>query len=392
MPGLWWVIYACHLLPVLTSQPAALFKLCVSQTSCFGRRWISSSLSSFSAIRSRITASPMQPGPCWERRSDWLKHWVCIRREASRIGPSTRNRKLNYYGTPLRLQCVPSNPSRSMTVWQDSLLSLCYDRPPIVSNMRWTPEALSSPRLELSYVNLMHYFCWVGLEIMKMEETAEPQPNHNLTLLTNLDSVFNRAQAHLFARENCINLQQHLEHLALRMHMSFIASALCRPAIKRSPGLLNEDPRLVSLRSRARENLITASRAFLDFQALSVVPLRTWSMVHTVLSSTLLLCTWQETREDAECRDLQQRVIEVFSGAGSGMETGSEYSQWLSARHIRALITLRQTLRKRTRAQDKDTTQNEQMHAVGPGQQAGDENMMSTGLSYSELFPGLDYG
>ncbi|OJJ06738.1 hypothetical protein ASPVEDRAFT_140590 [Aspergillus versicolor CBS 583.65] len=280
----------------------------------------------------------------------------------------------------------------SMTVWQDSLLSLCYDRPPIVSNMRWTPEALSSPRLELSYVNLMHYFCWVGLEIMKMEETAEPQPNHNLTLLTNLDSVFNRAQTHLLARESCRNLQQHLEHLALRMHMSFIASALCRPAIKRSPGLLNEDPRLLSLRSRARQSLITASRAFLDFQALSVVPLRTWSMVHTVLSSTLLLCTWQETREDVVCRDLQQRVIEVFSGAGTGMETGSEYSQWLSARHIRALITLRQTLRKRTRTQDTEANQNEQLHAIGPNMQAGDGNMMSTELSYSELFPGLDYG
>lgn len=266
-----------------------------------------------------------------------------------------------------------SNSSRSMTVWQDSLLSLCYDRPPIVSNMRWTPEAISSPGLELSYVNLMHYFCWVGLEILKMEgETAEPQqPNHNLTLLTNLDSTCNRAQRHLLARENCRNLPQHLEHLALRMHVSYIASALCRPAIKRSPGLLSEeDPRLASLRSRARESLITASRAFLDFQALSVVPLRTWSMVHTVLSSTLLLCTWQETREDAECRDLQQRVIEVFgTGAGAssrldGLDTGSsEYSQWLSARHIRALITLRHTLRKRS-GQDANanTNPNEQMH------------------------------
>ena len=115
-------------------------------------------------------------------------------------------------------------------------------------------------------------------------------------------------------------------------------------------------------------------------------------MVHTVLSSTLLLCTWQETREDAECRDLQQRVIEVFSGAGSGVETGSEYSQWLSARHIRALITLRQTLRKRTRTQDTDATQNEQMHAIGPNLQAGNENMMSTEFSYNALFPGLDYG
>ncbi|TLD11680.1 hypothetical protein PspLS_11793 [Pyricularia sp. CBS 133598] len=36
-------------------------------------------------------------------------------------------------------------------------------------------------------------------------------------------------------------------------------------------------------------------------------------MVHTALSSVLLLCIWEETRVKPECRDLRDKVIEAFS-------------------------------------------------------------------------------
>lgn len=161
--------------------------------------------------------------------------------------------------------------------------------------------------------------------------------------ITNLGQ---RSQHHLRNRESCITFQQNLEHLALRMHTSFCVSVLCRPAMKQSqPQPL--DPQADILRTRAKAGLIDASTAFLDFQALSVVPLRSWSMVHTVLSSTLLLCIWEETRHDPECRSLQQRVIDVFSSSDSRTTEGTPSEsdgQWLSARHIRALVTLRSAL------------------------------------------------
>ncbi|KAL2832524.1 hypothetical protein BDW59DRAFT_157347 [Aspergillus cavernicola] len=285
----------------------------------------------------------------------------------------------------------------SMTVWQDSLLSLCYDRPPIVSTRGWTP--ISSLQPELSYTNLMHYLCWVALDIMKIDELAEPEPAHNLTLLAELDSTYNRAQPHLLRRESCRNLQQHLQHLALRMHISFCVSALCRPAIKSTPQVA-EDPRYNVLLTRAKESLIVASKTFLDFQALSVVPLRTWSMVHTVLSSTLLLCTWQATREDPECKVLQQRVTDVFSAANSsGNDTGSsDYGQWLSARHVRALITLRQTLKRgNIHVPDSQGLTQEQGSMATTTSQLADNGVpqdMSMGgfPSYNDFFTGIDYG
>ncbi|KAJ5768773.1 hypothetical protein N7520_003332 [Penicillium odoratum] len=230
----------------------------------------------------------------------------------------------------------------STIVWQDSLLCLCYDRPPIVSVVGWPLDQTMLERTDLTYPETMHFLCRLGLDMMR--PGGQTEVDRAIDSLQKLDSVGQRSQKYLRNRESCMTFQQNLEHLALRMHTNFCISVACRPAMKQQPQPLY--PQADFLRMRAKGGLIDASKAFLDFQALSVVPLRSWSMVHTVLSSTLLLCIWEETRNDPECRRLQQRVIDVFSSSNAKTAEGTpcDGDEWLSARHIRALVTLRSTL------------------------------------------------
>ncbi|OQD80076.1 hypothetical protein PENANT_c039G11444 [Penicillium antarcticum] len=219
---------------------------------------------------------------------------------------------------------------------------------------------------DLSYREVMHFLTRLGLDIMRPEFFGASEADRSFEALEQIDNLYQRGKSHLQVRENCVTFQEHLEHLALKMHSSFCLSVVCRPAMKQSqcqPLLMQTD----ILRARAKGSLIDASRAFLDFQALSVVPMRSWSMVHTVLSSTLLLCIWEETRNDPECRDLQQRVIDIFSSVDSQASeeggSGSENEgQWLSARHIRALVTLRGAL---DRQQDVSVPENEAWTGAG---------------------------
>ncbi|OJJ43645.1 hypothetical protein ASPZODRAFT_154480 [Penicilliopsis zonata CBS 506.65] len=234
-------------------------------------------------------------------------------------------------------------------IWQDSLLSLCYDRPPIASAKGWNLDQTFATCSDLSYVEIMRYNCFLGIEITSGEQQFQ-DASRALDALSKLDEVYSRAQAHLQDRGSCTTLHQNLEHLALKMHISSMISILCRPAIKSTAGAA-ADPE-ASLRTRAKQSLLDATKAFLDFQALSTVPLRTWSMVHTVLSSTLLLCIWDETRNEPLCLDTQQKVIEVFSGAESATNDDGrplqENSQWLSERHIKTLVTLRNAVQSST--------------------------------------------
>jgi hypothetical protein len=164
--------------------------------------------------------------------------------------------------------------------------------------------------------------------------------------LAMIDKTYQKAQPYLQSKEDCQNIQHHLERLALKLHISHLISFVCRPAVKNSELANNSSYQI--LRRRARESLIEATRTFLDFQVLSIVPMRNWSMIHTVIGSTLLLSIWEETHWDKECQDLQQRVIEVFSAVESkedGAASGSENSQWLSQRHIWALVSLRNSVK-----------------------------------------------
>ncbi|KAJ5597524.1 hypothetical protein N7537_007608 [Penicillium hordei] len=248
----------------------------------------------------------------------------------------------------------------STIVWQDSLLCLCYDRPPIVSVTGWSLASSFFERQDLSFAEVMHLLCRISLDIMRPETLSVAELDRALEGLQRLDDIHQCGLPYLRSRGNCTTLQQHLEYLALKMHTSFCVSVFCRPAMKQStqqPFL----PHAGILRARAKGSLIDASKAFLDFQALSIVPLRSWSMVHTVLSSTLLLCIWEETRHDPECRNLQQKVIDVFSSSNSrtnddGLSFSESDNQWLSDRHIRALVTLRSALE---REQETGTTETE---------------------------------
>ncbi|OOF92882.1 hypothetical protein ASPCADRAFT_152582 [Aspergillus carbonarius ITEM 5010] len=230
-------------------------------------------------------------------------------------------------------------------VWQDCLLCLCYDRPRVVSITGWAPDYSIFSRSDLSYTEAMYFLCRIALGMITTDGPEIQQSAQQLDILATIDSLYQHTQPHLRDRQECKTLHHNLEHMALKMHVSLAISVLTRPALKRTAV---RDSSYEILRTRAKLSLVDASRAFLDFQALSVVPLRSWSMVHTVLSSTLLLCIWEETRNDPECRDLQQKVIEVFSAAGSVgtvENSTSENRQWLSERHIRALITLRNAVR-----------------------------------------------
>jgi hypothetical protein len=235
---------------------------------------------------------------------------------------------------------------RLLIVWQDVLLSMCHDRLPAVPIHSWNMNEELPIDNRLSYVGAMTHITRIGLKFMNAKAGGNLALGDLIDTLAMIDKTYQKAQPYLQSKEDCQNIQHHLERLALKLHISHLISFVCRPAVKNSELANNSSYQI--LRRRARESLIEATRTFLDFQVLSIVPMRNWSMIHTVIGSTLLLSIWEETHWDKECQDLQQRVIEVFSAVESkedGAASGSENSQWLSQRHIWALVSLRNSVK-----------------------------------------------
>ncbi|KAL6892000.1 hypothetical protein GGI43DRAFT_425003 [Trichoderma evansii] len=228
------------------------------------------------------------------------------------------------------------------TVWQDSLLSLCQGRPTIIRSHWMSPITQSADLLT------------IAVDVMGKE--AMPEIAVATHLIQDISDCYRRGEPHLLSRDMCRNLHQHLEHLICKIHVSFNISVICRPAVRPSIAQ-RDDPLLQTLRSRIKESLMDTLKVFLDLTALSIMSLRIWTTVHNVLSCSLLLSMWDETRDDSGCQDLQRRVIEVFLSAGRSSKTTAtnptlqDSVKWLSERHARAFVAVQNALRRSSQLQ-----------------------------------------
>jgi hypothetical protein len=213
----------------------------------------------------------------------------------------------------------------------------------------------------------MHNLQSIVVEVMDREN--EPDISSITHLIRDIDECYRRGEPHLLSRDICRNLHQHLEHLICKIHVSFIISFICRPVTRRSIAQRDNVP-IQTLRSRIKESLMDTLKAFLGLAALSVVSLRIWATVHNVLSCSLLLSTWDETRDDSECQDLQQRVIEAFLSAGQSSKIATtdpspqDNVQWLSERHARAFAAVQNALRRSSQLQRGEALAEVELSAI----------------------------
>lgn len=233
---------------------------------------------------------------------------------------------------------------------QDCLLSLCHGRPNITSKQSFATEnILENPNQPLDFSAMM---CSIVAVTSSLLELNQPSCEASMKLLAELDGYRSRAAPYLQCREKCTNIQQRYESLTIEIQLFFVVSVLCRPALTKSALTDNEPDVVRALRAQAKESLMSTAKAFIDFQAVSIIPIRTWSLIHSVLGATILLCLWEETRHDQESRDVLQRVMEIFSRAAQADdETGmmvdaSGNNNWLSMNHTRALVALQNAIQK----------------------------------------------
>ncbi|KAF5608136.1 hypothetical protein FPANT_586 [Fusarium pseudoanthophilum] len=201
---------------------------------------------------------------------------------------------------------------------------------------------VGSQDLELTYHGFMRAICPISTTVLNNDSCYVASAT--IDMLEQLDSLHRKTKPYLQDPDRCKSSLEHLQHLALKMHKCFMVTFLCRPEIRnanRSSAIALSEQQL-RIRRRAEDNLVEATKTFLEFRAVSAVPLRSWSMVHTALSSVLLLCIWEETRVKPECRYLRENVIEAFSSPEFNDPASADgNTQWLSPRHIHALVTLK---------------------------------------------------
>lgn len=284
--------------------------------------------------------------------------------------------------TPLPVKIQRSKVWWSV-VWQDSLLSVTYDRASGATapeRPTYFPPNMSSGPGNRSYQECMYRLCRLTLAVVR--ERSAPQPTHeSLSQITEhrheIQRIMQEAADYLKDSRRCRSIRDQLEHWALYLHISYITSELCRPAI--SPTTAEYDLTR-TLRKVCIDSLANTVEAFLGLQNVTPFANRSWAAMHRSLSSAILLGILGEPSRNERARTLINKLISLMTEVTSTLNP-----EELSMPIKRSVAALRKLVQ--AGAPDSNATQEDSSDQIaGPAadQIFSGEGLNGTGFSFDD--------
>lgn len=223
-----------------------------------------------------------------------------------------------------------------VVLWQDSILSVPYDRGAGAYVDAPFPPDEPSDRGGKSYRECMYRVCKVGLATVRnrmFPQSIESRLSRCKDLREEIKQAQGEAADHLRDYRNCRSINDQIEYWALALHASYMQSELCRPAI--SPTTARFEPGN-DIRRLCLENLMDTVEAYLGLANVSPIYARPWAVMHRALSAGLLLGILGEPTRNAKAQMLMGKLIVVLREMASitdASEHLSAISRSMSALH-----------------------------------------------------------
>ena len=223
-------------------------------------------------------------------------------------------------------------------VWQDSLLSITYDRASATGML----EVSSMPPPQdigptSAYHAVMYQLSKVGLDIVRDRAVPMSSGEQIARITKHRDELANMlrdAAEYLRDSRKCNSSRETIEHWGLYLHSSYHMSELCRPAI--SP---HADPELANaFKQTCIDNLVNTVEAFLGLNNIVSRVLQevagvytdsgdkttfarsSWAAVHRALGSAVMLGIIGEHTRSERAGRLLSRFINVMADITNNLD------------------------------------------------------------------------
>ena len=283
----------------------------------------------------RILQNDFQPEAAWSIIG-------MVTRMAESIGLQTPNYSVN---VDLRTREADTSRRRKLwwaVLWQESQLTMCFGRPASL-DAKDPPAPNTSPgSSNLTYIDCMYSLCQYAVSAQHEHACCSSPPDRS-TFSRSIDAIaavrviHEQALPRLSDKQKCRSIQERIEYFAFRIHQGFVVSFLSRLLMK--SGLRLDQHQWDSLLHICRSSAVDCLQAYLDMQSFSVVPMRSWTLTFTALSSALLLGSLgnpsstsspsSSSDDETNVRHLQHKLLNLLRAPGED-EDPSDSTKMLS--------------------------------------------------------------
>ncbi|KAL4934227.1 Zn(II)2Cys6 transcription factor [Aspergillus undulatus] len=201
-------------------------------------------------------------------------------------------------------------------VWQDTFLSFTYDRPPSCFTTKNCPIPLATVS-GLSFQECIFRICQIIIEQGQLEDSGSSTASKSKA---SLEGLWEAAAPFLTTKAHCRSLQDHLERLALGIHLNY---AICR--VGQLPHSATSGPSNAVI-ADCRRRAMQVVEHFLELHRFSKTVCRSWAFVHNAVSCAITMHSLSHVPLNTltDPNALAQRLLTV-------LESEARESEWYDA-------------------------------------------------------------
>jgi len=172
----------------------------------------------------------------------------------------------------------------------------------------------------------MYLLSTTTVDFIEKETTSPgqtPSPAQLSSQASRVQHIFDQMKPELRNREKCRSIENHVEHLAFCLNMSFVLATLLRPSLETKVCWQAYPEEKKELRRMCIDACVASVESFIGLHKLSVVAERSWAILHNGLSCALILVLFDEARNNEKIKQLQQQLLCIMSQSSGGQDQGS---------------------------------------------------------------------
>jgi hypothetical protein len=171
-----------------------------------------------------------------------------------------------------------------------------------------------------NYERCMYALCTSNLNILRERQSSKD--SHYLLMRMSerereIEGIFANSVDTMHDFSLCHTFKDRGQHWIFKLHKSYIASELCRPAI--SPGAPKNNELCRRMRQTCIDNLIATVDAWINLYRVSGMTNRSWPAMHRALSCALLLGILKEVDRDPAIRSLLLEFLHALEEVTAGV-------------------------------------------------------------------------
>ncbi|EXJ72349.1 uncharacterized protein A1O5_04853 [Cladophialophora psammophila CBS 110553] len=237
-------------------------------------------------------------------------------------------------------------------MWQDSLLSLCFDRAPATAvNCTDPVHTLMAGDQELGYREAMCALCHLTLKVsarryaFDMTNSTDPSYENIMRDFNMVEQIKSKLRSEIKAHGNCRTVQDLVHYTCFKLHSSFAQGALLRPSLNTKNWRYLTTVQRQDLATKCINSHKSSLDAYLNLLAISTSAKRSWAMLHNGLASALILAITGQIKHDPSVAAMLERLFTTLQ-ANSPSDTDAKQLWDPHERGLQALQRMyeRQTL------------------------------------------------